>query len=191
MNNVFYTMCNQSSSSTLIEMHHMSYLTEHQLYSDGICTNANCKQKEQYACKLCYDYSATQQSLTGSVNGRPVGVYANITTARKHGKTSVTHKAALLLYDNTIVNNYNDTDNNNDKITSETALDNNMSIEMIVDYDSIANNDSYTNISKESKGGINLKSKSTIYHENENEAIGMGARYLIGNAFELSKESYE
>jgi hypothetical protein len=39
--------------------------------------------------------------------------------------------------------------------------------------------------------GFHHKSKSPIYYENENKEAGKGAKYLIGNAFELKKDVYD
>jgi hypothetical protein len=164
----------------------MKYLVGKHLYS-GMCSNSNCTKREQYACKLCYD-SAMLQQRNGPIRGRQIGVFSNLTTAKKHGSTSDTHKAALLLYDNNIL--IQDNFNNDNDIIPDVSLDYNIQIEMNVDNDLTI--DENVNINTNlSKGGFDSKSNSIKYYENEIEERGKGVKYLIGNAFELEKLDYE
>ena len=74
----------------------------------------------------------------------------------------------------------------------EPTIDDNMSVEMNV-HDDIINNIINENILSNNNVpiGFDSKSNSIKYYENENEEKGMGAKYLIANAFELSKDSYK
>lgn len=195
--NEFFISCNYCASSIPIQMNFMTFLVGKHLYS-GLCNNVNCTQREQFACKLCYEYSFNQQTL-GLNRGRPIGIYSKLTTAKKHDKNSDTHKAAMILYDNKniqIMSNDNDDDydNNDDdynanNMTTDRSLDSNMQLENNFD-DSSSNIN--VNVNTHLLSNIfDTNSNSTKYFENENEQKDNGARYLIGNAFELTKEDYE
>ena len=115
MNSTFFIRCNYCPSSVPIQMQYINYLVGQHLYS-GVCTNKDCNQKQQFACKLCYDF-ANKELASVSSRGRPIGIYTQLTTAKKHSKTSVTHKEALLLNDTNVEEEYNNNDNDNNNET--------------------------------------------------------------------------
>jgi hypothetical protein len=185
MNSNFFIRCNYCASSEPIEMHYINYLVGQHLYS-GVCTNKDCTQKQQFACKLCFDF-ANKELASVSSRGRPIGIYTQLTTAKKHSKTSVTHKEALLLNDTNVEEEYNNNDNDNNYETLNLNIPFNMN-----ENDDIINiiNKENNTLNSKSKG-FNTKSNSIKYYENEHKEKGMGAKYLIGNAFELHEDSYK
>ena len=179
MDNEFILTCPKCASPNPIIMDVVTYVVGQHMFS-GICINPNCEIKEIFACKLCYDYS--RNNIIKSNAGRPVGVFTKIKTAKTHGNNTDTHKKALLdLIDkNDTLDTTTNTFNNNDFNSS-------FQVDDCIDLSSI---DVIIAEKKEIGIGFHNESKSPSYYEKEILEKGMGAKYLVGNAFEFNNESY-
>ena len=179
-----------SNCALPIVLNEIKYLINRQLYS-GKCNNSECN-KEQFACKLCYNY--TLNNPIPSNRGRPVGVFTNIKTAKKHGKSD-THIIALKEY-------------NDDLLKEQLIIDKNLNNTTTLEFDTIIesinepidqSNIDITNIEPIDQSNIDItnknvgfhpKSKSPNYYSNEIKEKGNDAKYLLGKTFELKDNDF-
>ena len=176
MNKELHISC--SNCALQIVLNEIKYLINDQLYSGKCNSNSNCN-KEQFACKLCYNY--TLKNPVPSNRGRPVGVFTNIKNAKKHGKSD-THIIALKEY-------------NDDLLTEQLLIEDNLNITTTLEIDTIIESiweplvEAIINISDRNVG-FHLKSNSPNYYINEIKEKGNGAKYLLGKAFELKNNDF-
>lgn len=176
INRSFSISCNSCSISSIIQMNSNHRYPEY-LYS-GICPNKQCTNRLQFVCRPCYEFSSVSSNGDiGRFGGKKIGLYSTIKNAKSHVSRTAVHNSAMKWF--------NDKKKNDDNI----AHDNESSIDLLDDIntDDILLNDKNTaNIC-----GFKNNSTSLTYHEYESQYPGKGAKYLIGNAFELSQNDHD
>lgn len=180
MSKSYIIRCTSCGKNPGINMLQLDNSSGH-IYS-GHCSNLSCPQKETLTCRLCYMYENSQYCKTEkSGGGRPQGVFGSLKVARKHEKKCAKHQEALLLFENGFLIN---DDNNESSDMMEIDM---TSIDIEIQNDDNESQDDDV----DRTAGFDKDSKSPKYYKYENKSPGMGAKYLIGSAFELSENDYD
>ena len=93
-NGSFSISCNSCSISPLIQMNSNKRYPEY-IYS-GICSNEKCKNRFQFVCKPCYEFSSnTSNGDKMRFGGKKIGIYSTIKNAKSHIRKTTIHNNAI------------------------------------------------------------------------------------------------
>lgn len=170
------------------------------------CSNDSCANAHQYVCIPCYNYSITTRN--SRISGRPIGIFTSLKAAKSHVKKNFdTHQQAMSQYNNFQAGSSDvKSKHNYFACQNDSAETNNMTINMDNDNDDDSDFDNFNEIpamlpNKHNKSnshikgnltglGFEMNANSRCYYEHEMDAVGNGAKYLIGRAFHLSQDTF-